>query len=291
MAMVFNDMQGREFAKATDLRIWGGEGLGIHRLFVTFNLHLAALQPGQSAVIAECDGDAVVSGRGGQERYLGRLRVVDGPVWIESTEYPRDNQLTLELELDRPRLEAVEGIRLGGDLSFTFRLRLRREWQQVEPPKSAVQVHDERLTYRANQSTWIEALQAMGYAKVLLLELPVPEKERRPELAEAVDHLSQAQQSIDRGHYREAVGHCRDTLEAATLALGDKPDLSDQALKRLFDDSRAMDKVQRLQVVRRAMALLCHPARHVDEVTTRIDWDREDAVSVVSMAGALLRMR
>ncbi len=118
--MTFSAIHGREFAKATDLRIWGGEGLGLHRLFLTFTLHLVAMQLGQSAAITECEGDASVSGRGGREQYLGRFRVVDGPLWIESAEYPRDDQLSLEIELDRPRLESVEDIRLGGDLSFTL---------------------------------------------------------------------------------------------------------------------------------------------------------------------------
>lgn len=287
--MSFNDLQNREFAKATDLRIAGARGLGVYRLFVTFGLHLVAMRPGEPATITEWDGDVTATGKGGRDEYVGKLRPANAhTVWLEQTEYPRDDQLSFEVELDRSRIEALERVRLGEGLSFTFGLRCRVEWQQMQPLKRTVRVLVDNLTYRANQSTWIEVLEGMDYTKVLLMELPVPDRETQPERAEVSVHVMQAQEAIAHGHYREAVGHCRDCLEALMMTLGDKDDLSNQALSNLFNDTRAMDKVQRLRVVRRALALLCHPARHVDEATVLIDWRREDAVAAVSMVTALL---
>jgi hypothetical protein len=69
------------------------------------------------------------------------------------------------------------------------------------------------LTYPANQGTWGETLGKLGDAKVILLEIPVPDASDSPELATAAKHLANAQQAMAWGHCRKAVGSCRDCLE------------------------------------------------------------------------------
>jgi hypothetical protein len=64
-------------------------------------------------------------------------------------------------------------------------------------------------------------LTAMGYQRVLLVEVPLPDPQIQPELAKAIADLEQAQRHMLLGQDRDAVGSLRDALEQVSLALGD----------------------------------------------------------------------
>jgi hypothetical protein len=49
-----------------------------------------------------------------------------------------------------------------------------------------------------------------------------------------------------------------------------------------------MSKADRLPVVRRALKLVIHPARHQDEVTVSIDRSRTDAAQMITMVTAFI---
>jgi hypothetical protein len=148
---------------------------------------------------------------------------------------------------------------------------------------------NDTLTLPVNQGVWVKTLNELGYGRVMLLEVPVPDERDRPELAQAVKDLVAGQQALLQGHDREAVGHLRDSLEALGSALNDG-DESSAIVDALFRGQRAMDKPTRMRVLRRALKLMTHPARHRDEVTAAIDYDRVDAVSLISMVAALMPM-
>ncbi|MBI3183715.1 MAG: hypothetical protein HYZ28_16375 [Myxococcales bacterium] len=145
------------------------------------------------------------------------------------------------------------------------------------------------LSYDVNQGTWVELLRTMGYADRMLLEVPAPGSIQNPQLKDAVDQLRQAHQHLLEGRWRDAVGSCRDVVEALGRGIGDGDEVDRvQVPAPLFENTRQMDKAGRLRVLRRALKVLTHPARHRDEVAVNIEWTPSDARAVVSMMAALL---
>lgn len=49
-----------------------------------------------------------------------------------------------------------------------------------------------------------------------------------------------------------------------------------------------MSKGERLRVLRRALMLVTHPARHRDQVSVGIDWGRIDSMQMISMVVAFV---
>ena len=138
------------------------------------------------------------------------------------------------------------------------------------------------------QGVWVPMLEQMGYQRTLLLEVSIPDADHRPELANAVELLSRSQGLIAEGQYTEAVGICRDVLEEITRALKDE-NVPDVPVAGLFEQTRQMNKAERLRLLRRAAKVLTHPARHRDEVAAAIEWSRIDAVSIVTITAALIQ--
>lgn len=280
---------GRTIANIDVAGIGGEPGLGMHRLLfhVRFSVFPHAVQPPQGeqrVVVRDVGGDVKIQGRGGTGRIVGHLEPWDGPVVIQTSTHHQDNvRHTFALDLSRGALSAIEDLRQGGELVFTISL------YGVGDLPTGIEVLRDDLTYRVNQGTWVETLGKLGYGKVMLMEIPVPDASNSPELATAVTHLANAQQAMARGHYREAVGSCRDCLESLSVALGDN-DSQDTAFQPMFDRVRELDKPGRIRLVRRATKLLTHPARHADADAARIDWDRADAEGVIAVVAALVQL-
>lgn len=196
------------------------------------------------------------------------------------TTYPeRTNRAYIHLtcDLDRARLQAIEDVRKG-DITFDVHLAGRFSTGNAF---SVV----EKIT--VNQGVWVSVLEQTGYQKTLLIEVPVPEPNQQPDLAAAVSLLGQAQDHMLRGLDRDAVGTLRDVLEQLTLALGDD-DNTDPAAQALFAKSRSMTKAERLRVLRKALKLMTHPARHRDQVSVQIDWSRIDSLQMITMVAAFV---
>ena len=190
-------------------------------------------------------------------------------------------QIELVCDLDRARVEAIEAARGGGNLQLDVWLSWRFDDGHVSSSQEGLIV---------NQGVWIEVLSEMGYQQTLLIEVPLPDPAAQPELAEAVRLLSAAQGHMLRGHYREAIRELRDVLDEVTRALGDDDESSDPQLRHvLFDNSRNMTKAERLRVVRRALKLVTHPARHRDQVAVSMDWSRTDSTEMIAMVAAFVK--
>jgi len=262
---------GRYWATGNVKQIQGQRGLGFYRL--TF-LTVLNVEPGDSAVGERLSTILTDISAGG--RTLGRANAQPHQLPIVPASYAQERQVNFELDLDRARLEAIENVRNGGDITFniTFFPTLADQSGQLRQTTA-------QGAFVANQSTWAAVLEQMDYRKVMLLELPVPDAVQFPELAAAARSLAQAQQAMARGDHREAVGLCRDVLEEMMLALKDD-DLID------FTGTREMDKAKRLRLLRRAARVFTHPARHKDQVAVAFEWDRIDAASTISMVAALM---
>jgi hypothetical protein len=272
MSFQFRGKGGRALLDGDVEALFGQPALGHFRLLLNLKLHLFA-NGGEDLI--DLAAQALIGGlpvgwfRALPSTSLGNL--------IGDT----TTTVALEMELDRARLESIEGRRAGGNLELHLQLHAtiagspggsRREFQQV--------------VHHVNQGVWISILEQMGYRRTLLLEVPMPDSQANPEILKAVESLAKAQGATMRGDYREAVGLCRDVMEAFGAALGD--DDTKTVLPELFKGQRQMDKGQRQQLLRRALKVLTHPARHRDQSAAAIEWSRADALSTVTIAAALL---
>jgi hypothetical protein len=270
---------GASFGTGSVSSLRGERGLGFFRLNMTleFIIEPAGSSSGQSSLpqVIELMAEARIGGRS-----IGRF--ISTPGYLPIPSYPeRSNRVSISLacDLDRARIEAIEHQRAGGHLSLDISISGRFDSGTV---LSATEPHV------VNQGVWIEALAEMGYQRTLLIEVPMPDPNVQPELADAVALLAQAQAHLLLGHDRDAVGALRDVLEQVKLAFGDDDAIDPDLQRVLFTNSRSMTKGERLRVLRRALILVTHPARHRDQVSVAIDWSRIDAMQMITMTAAFV---
>jgi len=273
------------FAKLELKSIHGSPGLGFYRLIARIDYTTHSKEPAEEVTVSNIGGTLWVCGEDTQDRFLGYLRREGPESSLITYDHTRTGQLQFEIELDARRIEAIEEIRQGGDLKFTLNL------YGIAHSASDELQHNVNATlkYQANQSTWIEVLDQMGYRKTMLLEIPMLEEKVNPLFKEAVEHLKIAQTHLLKGHFRDAVGSCRDVLESLSKALNDERQLP-ETVKSWTTNTRSMGKEERLRLIREAVKVLTHPARHADEVSALIDWGPEDARAVITMAALLLKL-
>lgn len=274
------------FAELDLKTLQGGPGLGFYRLIAQVDVTTHSKQTGEEVVVTNISGELWVRGKSDPEHFLGYLRRqgIESP--LTTGQYTYKVNIPFEIELDARRVEAIERVRLGEDLVFRLSLYGVAHGGR-EKHSQAVQA---TLQHRANQGTWIEILGQMGYRKIMLLEIPVLGDEVSPQFPAAAEHLQTAQAHMLRGHFRDAVGACRDVMESLSSALNDEGAQLPDAIKSWFDGARAMSKEERLRIVRKALKILTHPARHADEVSTAIEWGPADARAAIIMAAALLNV-
>jgi len=272
------------FAELEFKALLGRPGLGFYRLIAQVDVTTHGKKQGEEVTVTNIDGELCVSGKHKQEHYLGHLRRpgIESP--ITTFQHTHKGNTDLEVELDARRVEAIERVRLGEDLSFKLNLHGVASVASERNPQPVTVT----LQYRANQSTWTEILEQMGYRKTMLLEIPVLGDGVSPTFPEAAEHLHTAQTHLLQGRFRDAVGACRDVMESLSIALNEDAGPLPETIKAWFENTRGMNKEERLHIVRRALKLLTHPARHADEVSTSMEWGPEDARSVIIMTATLL---
>lgn len=265
------------FGTGTVVRLAGEPGVGFFRLNINVDFVVEPAGAEQDRLaMTEFEALARIDGR-----LVGRFTpTVMGylPITSYSGRVQRQS-LTLSCDLDRARVAAIEAFRSGGNVVFGFGMHVRFS------DGSSTSFEE---GHTVNQGVWIDILREMGYQHTLLLEVPLPDPVTQPELAKAVADLEQAQTHMLGGHDRDAVGSLRDALEQVSLALGDNDQIPPDVENLLFANSRSMTKAERLRVLRRALKLVTHPARHRDQVTVAIDWSRIDAAQMITMTAAFI---
>lgn len=274
------------FAEFTWKNLSASQGLGFYRLLPQLEVTTHGTPSDEQIVVAHLNADLHVRGKMNQQFFLGHLRELNSGLPLVTYPNLSRNQMIFDLELDARRVEALEQLRLGGDL--TFRIDLcgianRHNQKHAQPVHAS-------LEYRANQSTWNEVLGNMGYRRTILLEIPLSEDPSSAAFSQAVEHLSTAQTHFLHGHFREAVGACRDVMEGISVALNDDATKPPDVVKSWFEGTRDLNKQDRIRVLRRAFKLLTHPARHSDAVSGAIEWRPSDARVALIMAAGLLQL-
>jgi hypothetical protein len=139
------------------------------------------------------------------------------------------------------------------------------------------------VQHRVNAGTWMEILGQMGYQETLVIDVPFPTTAREGPIQEACQHLRESHALLLGGSYREAVGKCRDVLEALARAIQEADADEAPAL------GKAATKDERYAGIRAALRFLTHPARHADQYSAKYVWTRADAQCTLAATAAVVR--
>lgn len=184
----------------------------------------------------------------------------------------RDN-VYFEAFLTKEQILAIEDYRKSGDLSIRFDLRA------MTVCKDEVLSSFEVSGHSVPRQEWLNALKSARFQETFLFEIPLPK------VSEEIRQLiSKAQEFIDHGHYKEAVGLCRKIIETLEKIRGDK-DVAKQASKKLSDsgERKNMTIFERMLAMREQLNNICHLGVHGDE-----SFSRSQARAVLSATLSLL---
>jgi hypothetical protein len=282
MSFTFN---GNIIADLTMRSISGTPGIAFHRLVFSCDISVYAWQS-LDAVVQDLRGDVFVRPSSGLETLLGSVQP-DSAYVIDTRETAYQSQLNFFIDLDRRRLEAVEELRKGGDLSFRLVVAGIADAASRHGPR---RVHDSGLSLSVNQRTWIDTLKNMQYGQYLLFEIPVPHAEAAGELKRACEYFEKAREQFWIGHYDESVGDCRKALESLSASLGDKEEVKrvKDAYFAKKDQREDMSIRERLLFLREVTKHMTHPAAHGVDPQSQGAYDNRDARLVLAMTAILL---
>jgi hypothetical protein len=273
-------LNSRMFATWQINKIHGNKGLGFYQLIFPIAVTTHGIPKEQSKIsVTDISGSLNVKGIGSlsQPTLVGRLIVRHSSNSIIKTyEHVGNHHVDLEIELDSKRIEAIEQIRLGRDLTFSINL-----YAIANQDGNSEQLYRQAYELPVSQSDWIKILENIDYRKMVLLEIPIPAGENNSLFREAVTHLENAQKQMLHGHYREAVSACRDVLESLNRSIDEGEPAQASKKKR--------DKRQRFLAIQTSLHELTHAAKHVDEITSLIEWNLADARASISLAATLLQ--
>jgi|GEM_PF-2378627 len=269
--------------------ISGQKGLGIYRFILNIKFLWDELTPETAITLDRMAVNLYARDKSGGTHYLGRLehQSHNFPKIINSKSYNSEN-VQFEMELTSSRIEAIEELRQGKNINLEISLEGIAFKQGVDEPRRA----HVSIRHCIKQSEWLEVIEQMKYQKTMVIEIPLFEESAIPGAKDINEHLMAAKNHMLHGNYREAVGSCRDVLEKLGDSLGDdKTTLIDEmSAKEYFNKSDKMNKNERLRLVRRSVRFFSQPSRHVDEVSSKYNWNYIDARAMISFTSAIVQI-
>lgn len=258
-------------------------GLGVARFMFTFEV--SSKQRAVTGNPVWLSGWVEVVETHGQVRpYLAAFQPSVQPLILPDLGVDQTLQLTLEIT-DR-QLQLIEEHRSSGDV----RLDIYLSGYAVENSQH-VPVGESHITHQIAQSDWIGLLKQTGYRRLMILELEAPDPEAYPDLAEAIDYLTQAQHRYLEGEWRLTVESLRQAL-ASLVGMKAEDEEQDidvtDSMRTLRKESRttAVGYEPRLELVRQATKFLCDLGAHPEIAETR----RTHAYGALMMVGGLLQV-
>jgi len=210
------------------------------------------------------------------------------------------------IDLSHEQLEALEKERSAGPIQLHFDLQgvVVREPGQVQAlkprfrwvglprtkanllPRTTAEAFWGNISFDVTAAQWVKVLEELRYAQGFLVQVPRIDGGTSPKAADAVRRLEQAVTAMNEGRYKDAVSECRDLLEAVYGSADPKryPDFAPT-----FPKQREADKAVRFWLIRQALLVVAHAAKHQDEVTAEITWERKDVAAVISALAALVQ--
>lgn len=209
-------------------------------------------------------------------------------------------QRSFAVDVDRYILDNIEKARREGDIPLELEVLgtgtihyLRDAAPQDKMPFSPVVgieplLFEPFLTkanvhYRLPQSEWIELLDRMEYARVLLYEIPWP-KSDDDKLSEAISYFESARESFLSGSYTDAVAKLRKSLESAWSTISCEKLVWSNKVKN--SESRGkMTLPERFLLTWNSIHHLTHPAAHRSG-----NYSRDEAHYILGMGGLALSL-
>ncbi len=184
---------------------------------------------------------------------------------------------SLTIDVTTPQIEALERLRSHGNLMLIFNLQYTRNMPGYPPSLSGVQ-----MQHTIAQSDWIALLNEMGYQDTILIELPSRRNGKEIIPQTCIGHLQRARNLYLIGEYDSSVIECRRAMEC----IENHFPYTETTKKKRSD----LDKTERLDILRKSLIKLMHPAAHADPVSSKISWNRIDAHSILAMTASLVSM-
>ena len=257
-------------------------GLGRHRLQVPIFLSTASEQADGASV--SITGSVSATDLGTASSYLGTL-IPSDPVVVR-----RDiaQQTYLFLEVSDNQIRKVEDHRSRADGGFALRFSLRFDCtdHQGVPTWNTHTLQPFNVT----RDAWLGILNQVGYRRVLVAELDVPDPATNPTLAQSMVFYREAQDRYSTGDYRGTGESLRQALvavsgresEEETDANGMTALLKD-ARKRAFDGGVGYD--ERMEIARQALRFVADLGAHPEVEDT----SRMEALAQLHMAAGLIQ--
>jgi len=186
--------------------------------------------------------------------------------------------------LSAAQVEALERQRDGGPVKLHLNLQGGVFREATEESASLSEAFWDTLVYRFRPSDWLEILEHWQYAHGFLIQVPAIAGPASTQFKDAIDDLEKAILHMSEGRARDAVAACRDALE---VAYGDDRGLYPE-LDYKVSGVEGAGKDERFWLARRGLWAISNAAKHRDDTTADIDWERRDARALIMMVSALL---
>ena len=136
------------------------------------------------------------------------------------------------------------------------------------------------------REAWLQLLAEAQYQRTMIVELPMPNPQTKPNLSKAVDYFIQAQRRFSEGENRLAVEATRQSL----AAIVQQDPSNEEEASDLPDAMRAARKNEegygeRFELVRRSVKLVADLSAHPDVDET----GPKDARAAIAMASGVLQ--
>lgn len=136
-------------------------------------------------------------------------------------DYPTEEYLNIEIQLDSRRIEWIESKRAGKSFEATLRINLQVQvfgrdsrTGEISYGLLDVSIIQGDIPFTVPDTHWRErVLPGLGYGKVMIVELPAISLETSKALEHSYKALDKAQKQFALGLYDETVGSCRVALE------------------------------------------------------------------------------
>lgn len=273
--------------RSTLKRLAGEPGLGTYG--VLLDLEWSATRPddfaGAKLVVA---GTLGVSFHQGARRSVAQLQSLYAVAFPSRQQGTTQALVNMAANLLPAQLEVIEQERSGGPITLHLQLQgmiFRPESHVPNPAAPTTEGFWGELAYQVKASQWVEVLEHLRYAQGFLLQVP---KFKGPASAKAVEasrDLEKAIADMAEGRFKDAVAACRDALEVA-YGVSDKnlhPELGYKV-----ENLKDAGKEARFWLIRQGLWSVTNAAKHKDEVTQAIQWERRDAAAVITLLSALL---
>ena len=243
--------------------MYGYPAAGFYRWQIKFDasLYVSVESGAQKVALTDVKGDLFLAN---SDLLVARFFQTEPRSTLIGEFSDNHDAFTLEAEMDVRRLLKMGELRGGKDLLLQMKLwatAVNMSNRDRYPAKG-------EATITVNQSDWTTLETQMQFRRTLLVEVPVMEESKYPELAKAAGHLAHAAEQMARGYYPNAVAECRKVLELVKAKLPKAKDV-------LALDEKTRTKEQRFVLVNKMLFKLANLAPHADELASQTQWSPE----------------